>query len=534
MKLAGEQLSSRWWVVACLLAALALRLPGLGNPPTDIHSVAQSQSASIARNMARQGIDLSQARIDWGGAHPAPVESGLPLYEALCALGWQDVPYLSAVHHAWARGLSVLGWLLGTVALWLWVRRRLPGPRLPYLLLYLFSPLCVVFSRNLQPDMFALGLFLWGLERLDRSRGGGRRELVWLVAGALLLGLASSVDGSLILLLPLALLVAGTGEGGALAPSRGVSALVLALSVPTYWFLHFVGLDSGGILAAMFGAGDSPWGGASSWFSLTSVRALGGNLFVVLLTPLGFLALVAGGKTWLGEREFRPFVLGLVLVGLSVLVFTGAFSRRSFELLPAIPFASVLAGAGIGACFRGTSRVSPALAWKVSGVLLLVAMVTGLSFGHRSLQRDRRIETIGHIVAASVLKESPIVVSDRHPQTLLYAMDRRGWQRGALSLADLSDLERLGARFLLLTDTSPSWSNRPFRVQVAETRRVVARTETWLLIGLKRTGGTGGISGGANPYSSNAPPPQVEEPPSEPVPAGDSAEEGAEEAGSGD
>jgi hypothetical protein len=168
--------------LVCLVLAIGLRLPGIGNPPTDIHHVAQAESASVARNMARFGTDFWAPRVDWRGAHPATEEGGLPLFEALCALGWQGAGHFGELHYAWARAISCFGWLVGLLALAAWVRRRLPGPPLPYLLLYLFSPLMMAFSRNIQPDVLALGLLLAGLERIDSSRDGGRVWLLWLVS----------------------------------------------------------------------------------------------------------------------------------------------------------------------------------------------------------------------------------------------------------------------------------------------------------------------------------------------------------------
>ena len=226
--------------VLALLLALGLRLPGLGNPPTDIHHVRQSEAASIARNMTRSGMELTQPRVDWIGAHGELAESGLPIYEFLCAVGWRSAVRLSEVQYAWARGLSVVGWLLGGLALFLWVRRRLPGPPLLYLGLYLFSPLGVVFSRNIQPEALALGVLLLGLERCDASRDrSGSLALFLLAAGGLLCGLGVSMDGSLLFFLPLAGLLAGGFVGTNRSDDhwrRGVLGSLAALVLPIIWY----------------------------------------------------------------------------------------------------------------------------------------------------------------------------------------------------------------------------------------------------------------------------------------------------------
>jgi hypothetical protein len=356
-------------------------------------------------------------------------------------------------------------------------------------LLYLFSPLMVAFSRNIQPDVLALGLLLLGLERIDSSRGGGRCWVLWLVLGAASAGLGASMDGTLLPLLLLPLLGLGS-------PSwRPALAVLFAALPPLVWFTHAGHLGDGAFLAALFGGVQSPWGGPASWFSMGSVSALGGTVLVASLSPLGVLLLALGGREVMQDKALLPFVWGAGLVVLSGLVFTAAFSLRSFELLPLVPFVSVLMGPGLLHLLRPS--VGGRL-WATRGLAFLLFLGScwlGGDYIARATERDRRVELVGHIVSAAVLPESPIVVSDRHPQSLLFSMDRRGWHRGDLSIADLSQLEQAGARFLLITDHSPAWNNRPFRSQLEETRRVVARSETFILVGLRGPSATPGVSG---------------------------------------
>ena len=475
--------------VLCVLLAVGLRLPSIGNPPTDIHHVAQAESASVARNMARFGMDLWAPRVDWRGAHPSTEEGGFPLYQALCSVGWSGGSSLGERHYVWARALSVLGWLLGGIALAVWVRRRLPGPVLAYLLLYLFSPLMVVFSRNIQPDVLALGLLLFGLDRMDLARESGPMSVGWLALGGGAAGLAASMDGSLLPLLALPLL-----SGGRPCLRQGVAAL-LAASLAVLWFVHAGRLGDGSILAAMVGGGGSPWGGPTQWFSPAVVSGLGGTAVISVLSPLGVLLLGVGGYRGMKTPALRPFLWGGGLVLLSTLVFTPVYALRSFELLPLVPFASVLVGGGAVALLSSTTGRTRVVTLALVLLLTVPSMWLGGEYVAKATERDQRVELLGHIVSALVLAGSPVVVSDQHPQSLLYAMDRRGWGRADLSLAEVGRLEQAGARFLLITDRSPVWTNRPFRSQLIETRPVVARSDVFLLVGLRGPGGVPGVSG---------------------------------------
>ncbi|MEE2829312.1 MAG: hypothetical protein VX498_09000 [Myxococcota bacterium] len=524
--------------VLLLFLALGLRLPGLGNPPTDIHHVRQSESASIARNMARSGLELTQPRVDWLGAHGELAESGLPLYELLCALGWRSAVRLTEVHYAWARGLSVAGWLLGGLALFLWVRRRLPGPPILYLALYLFSPLALVFSRNIQPDALALGLLLLGLERCDASCDGpGRKALLLLVAGALVCGLGVSMDGNLLFFLPLvALLGAGLGsrDRGELRWLRGVLAGLVAAAGPVLWYALMASrLGDGGLVSSLFGRGDSPWGGPEHWFSLAAWRAVGGVLVVQAITPVGLPALAFGLAGLPRSRALRPFALALALFLLGMVVLTGSYQLRNFELLGVLPFVSVLAGAGLHSWWIGETPLSRRNGQALGGLALLLSLVLGTLFVHGALQRDLRIERLGLSLASTVLKGSPIVVSDRHPQTLLFMMNRRGWQRREMSLAEVDVLERSGARFLLVTSSSPSYADPVFLGQLLEARRLAARSRGWILVGLRGTGRGGGVSGVPVLWGDNAPRPDLRGAEPQPVsPGTDTATDPGEEEGS--
>jgi hypothetical protein len=356
-------------------------------------------------------------------------------------------------------------------------------------MLYLFSPLMVAFSRNIQPDALALGLLLFGLERMDLTREHGPRSFAWLMVGGAATGIAASMDGSLFPLLALPLFFGGRPR------LSQIAAVLLSASLAVCWFIHAAGLGDGSILAAMVGRAESPWGGAAHWFSPAVVSGLAGTLVVSVLSPLGvFLLSVAGYRGALAPA-LRPFVCGAGLVLLSALLFTPVYALRSFEFLPLVPFASVLVGGGL---FALLTRSPGGMRTGLLALALLLAVPSvwlGQDYVARATERDDRVELLGHIVSALVLAGSPVIVSDRHPQSLLYTMDRRGWSRGDLSLVEIGQLEQAGARFLLITDSSPVWANRPFRNQLVETRLVVARSDGFVLLGLRGPGGEPGVAG---------------------------------------
>ena len=468
-----------------VLVALGLRLFGLGNPPVDIHHVRQADTASIARNMARDGIDLLHPRIDWAGPDAGTVESELPLYNALVALGWSRSGPQGAAGWAWARLLSVLAWLGGAVALALWVRRRLPGPWWTCLVLYALSPLAIAFSRNVQPDALAVCLLLFALERADAASDRSGPGAWWSLVGAGLLGgLAIAVKGTVLPLVLLAPLIVAWRRREAAGPAVAL-LLVLAIAPAAAWYWHaHSNLGVGGASFGIWGGEAHKWGGVSAWLDVSIWRSILGTLVVHAATPLGLAAAVLGVLKARDLPELGPFAAALVAAALSVVLVTEGFGLHNYYQLAFIPFLSVLAGAGgVEALwwFRGDDgrrRVAVVVATVLLGGWTLLA---GQTFVREAVRRETRLETTGLALQALVPPGSALLVVDRHPQSVLFAADRRGFHRSRLSMSEAMSLRDAGAEYVFLSATSPSYAETGLVLQLEELWRPEASSRDWLL-----------------------------------------------------
>ncbi len=469
-----------------LVGATLLRLPGLSSPPTDIHHVRQSDTASIARNFVREGIDLLRPRIDWAGPDAGTVESELPLYTAATAALWR---VSGTTGLAWPRGLSILAWLLGAAALFVLVRRRLEGPQWAYLALFLFSPLALAFSRTVQPDALALCLLLWSLERADAAGDRDRGGLAVAASAGLLGGLAVASKGTLAFAVPLVLLLA-VGRGGRAGLSRAATSAVPLVLLPAAWYWHahaHLGVD--GATFGLWGAGAHKWGGPGIWFGVDTWRALMGTLVSHTITPVGVVLVLAGVAAARGRPGLRPWALGLGLGLVAMVLVAEGFVLHNYYQLLLVPFASVLAGAGALELRRRATASGPGTVAVLLMLLLALgafSALQGLVFARDALLRDARIEVAGLALSYVVPLGHSLVVVDRHPQTLLYATDRRGWHRTEVSYGDVLQLEDIGAEYLLLTETSPSWRDPGLLTSLEDERPLVARSPGWLLFQLQR------------------------------------------------
>jgi 4-amino-4-deoxy-L-arabinose transferase-like glycosyltransferase len=497
-------------LVLLLAIGLVLRLPGIGAAPLDAHHVRQADTASIARVMARDGIDLLHPRIGWAGPNAGTVESEFPIYAAGTALGWKLLNSEDGSVPAWPRVLSILSWLVGGVALAVLLRRR--APDLPVwlpLLLYSLSPLAVLFSRAIQPDAMAVAFLLLGLERADAASTRGSSGLYPVLLAGVLFGLAIASKGTLAFWLPLLPVVAARRTGPGLAAV--VASVGIASIMGAAWYLHaHLNLGADGASFKIWGASAGKWGTPGVWFDLGTWRYLVGTAVSHTSTLAGVVLLAAGCAEARREAWLRPWVLGVALGGVAMLVVTAGFRDHNYYQLPLVPFVSVLVGAGLAALLRSRRGWRRPVQGVVAGGLLLLTLLSlyqGRLFLSEGLDQDQRLAVVAASASAVLPPGVALVVVDRHPQTLLYALGQQGWHRQTLDLDELRQLEGWGANALLITDTSPAWSQAEFVRSLRQGRPLVARGEGWNLLRLRVGEPLGAVEGEPTPAVEGQPTP---------------------------
>jgi hypothetical protein len=142
-----------------LLAGLAIRLPGLFEPPLAFHATRQYHSAILARSYALDHLALGPAeRVAAAQAAVGQPVLEPPIIEHLAAVAYRVAGRESLVL---ARLISVIAWIGGAAALW-WLTAQLFGRRpaaiAAALAVFLFLPFSIPASQAFQPDALMTAL----------------------------------------------------------------------------------------------------------------------------------------------------------------------------------------------------------------------------------------------------------------------------------------------------------------------------------------------------------------------------------------
>lgn len=428
------------WVLLAL--GLLLRLVHLDAPPLGFHAWRQADTAGVARNFAREGMDILRPRADWRGTTSGVAEMELPVYPFAAAVVYRAV----GVHEWVMRLMSALasaaaGWFLfRLVSLLVNVHCAAWACGL-----WMLLPLSVYYGRSIQPEAtLSLGLAagMWWMARW--SRGGSW----WLLAPSgvgIALACAMKVP-TLYIGLPIALLCWQRLGWRFVRDPRlwAYAAGVVALPVLWHWHARTLGAESG--VRFMF----TEWGSWGRWKeSLTLAywnRLVFGLIAERHLTWPGFLVFAAG--LVLPRRGRGEFVFDAWCLALLVYYFLMPERHRVHEYYQ---YPGMLAGAVYAA--KVFDRF-----WDSRRACLTVLLVAMAGFGGFRLWEYWRREdpaTNPHAVVARHLAEvtAPgdlVAVLDGIPgnPTVLYLADRKGWvpDYRTFGAAEMAGLERQGAR----------------------------------------------------------------------------------------
>jgi 4-amino-4-deoxy-L-arabinose transferase-like glycosyltransferase len=355
--------------VACglfMLAALAVRIHGIGDPLVVFHSLRHYRSALIARacyDDATPGtpgwaVEIAHANRDIQQAGEPPISEWIAC-TAYRAIGHEDLRI--------PRTLTAIWWILGAIPLLLIARRLIStNGALIACALYLFLPYAIVATRTFQPDPLMASCALWAIAALLalHDHPSGRR----LIGAALAMGVALLVKPmSVFVVIPASLALARAREPWRrLIVDRDVWLLIgVGLIPPALYYGH--SLFFGRLAQDQFQTRFVP--------SLLPTRFFWGGWLRQIHRVVGWpVAAAAAIGTFVAAQPLARRVLGAIWLGYVAfaVAFTYHMPTHDYYHLPFLPIAAIAAAAAID---RGLS-LAPARAgvWLAAAFACVIAV----------------------------------------------------------------------------------------------------------------------------------------------------------------
>jgi hypothetical protein len=403
----------RWaWGAILALSALA-HAPGIVSPPSDYHYHRQANTAAIARNYHRNGLQFLKPQIDWEGPSDQRAATEFPLYMWLVGLFWP----VGGLGWIWGRLIAAAFSAATAIYLYEFLRGELEPKEAFYgALAFTVLPIEIYFGRTIQPEALALFASMGSIYHWSRALERGRSWSHWAAAVVFaFLAIAHKIPYAYLLLVLAALALVRLGKK-ALSDWRVWLAPVVCLAGVVAWYLYcrsgvYVVPTDPDQYAKIFNYARLPF---YVWFQFTSrypelTTTYAGLLFVVL----GARELIFGRKNF-----FYAWWLAAIAV---YIVAGGAYTF--YHEYTSLPFALVNA-ALIGVGVAAMAKKKPALAALLA--LSIPAHAAG-RIKHWYKTDYGFLEKAG-AAAEKISAPADLFVCDERAASLyLFFLDRKGW-----------------------------------------------------------------------------------------------------------
>ncbi len=436
---------SRWIKTALIMVFLGgtlLRLPALTNPITGVR---EAQTASISRNIAKDGPrGILYPRVDYIESKPGYLLLEFPLYNAISAIFIIALPHSGDLPQKLPSFMAFL-----TLCLFLHdlVRRSFSkNEALISLALLAFMPISTLMSVSAQPDMTSLALFVMALALFDRHLESNSRWLFYATLAAAILSVLAKPPNAYLILPLIALLIARKQQKNILS-SRYLLGAALAITAAVAWMAHGAHVNQGSEICANFTVDDANtiYAKQHGRMSLYTNPSWYMNLWVMLRSNFHSYTLALSLISFLYFKQYTKkqrllvygWLLGLVALCLIVPYTAGTHSYYHLGLSPVLAIASSRL---ITTIRQVTQKTSTCLSIAAIPLLLLVPVFSGTRATISHFGRHKsQIYLFGEAAARFVPDNGRLlIIAERWRMwdgSHLYRAKREGW-RFAASLTE--------------------------------------------------------------------------------------------------
>jgi len=439
------------WLLAVMLVAFVVRVPGIQRPLTGNFATKNVVYAMIARNWAEGRAGLLEPTLDClvGGQRSLHLLE-FPVSAYVSGLGWRA---FGGPLELWGR-LTSVAFSLAAVALFFLLVARWHGtvPAVVAGLALALSPVAILYGRSFMVEASLLCFLVATLWAWDHWLESGRGA--WLAAAALALALAALTKIFLLVLLAPMAAMAWRARG----PRHLVAAFVVALAlVPAAaWYWHAAAAAAPGSPVSdrvYYSVRNSAEVHRPPHPLLGTTRFYGrmaGDLFGVVLTPLGFALLIVGlfNPAWRRHAVWLASCLALIVL------LPRKFYEMNYYWMAVLPALTVVVGLGwqlVEKRFR-PGRIATA-GCLMLGILLAARYTIGPML--RIAEEDRGVVAAGQIVQRFTTPEERVVTMHGSTIDLLYYCGRPGWALDTADPKTLAACVEQGARVLAIAGAEP-------------------------------------------------------------------------------
>jgi 4-amino-4-deoxy-L-arabinose transferase-like glycosyltransferase len=466
------------WLLTVMLVALVVRVPGIQRPLTGNFATKNVVYAMIARNWAEGRAGLLEPTLDClvGGQRSLHLLE-FPVSAYVSGLGWRS---FGGSLELWGRLTSVTFSLAAIALLYLLVARwHGTVPAIVAGLALALSPVAILYGRSFMVEASLVCFAVATLWAWDHWLASGR--WAWLATAGLALALALLTKVFLLILLaPMAAMAWSASRSKSPSPHRivpltpaplpqgergsrmGSQALLGAFVVATalvpagLWYWHAAAVATPGSpvaervyysvrTSAEIHRPPHPLLGTMKFYGRMT-----GDLCGVVLTPLGFVLLIAG----LLNAAWWRHAVWLAACLLLIVVLPRKFFEMNYYWMAVLPALAVIVGLGWQLVEK---RLRPGRIATAGCLVLSVLLAARYTIGPmlRIAEEDRGVVAAGQIVQRFTTPEERVVTMHGSTIDLLYYCRRPGWALDTADPKTLAACVAQGARVLAIAGAEP-------------------------------------------------------------------------------
>ena len=484
-------------VIACLL-----RLYGITLPLIESHQLRQAQTADVARNLYYDKMDIFHTRMSFIGDGVKPAILEFPLMHGITALAY----YVFGVHEIIGRIVSILFSIGALLVMYGLARQFLSVPAsLAAMGLYGLSPMNIFFSRAFMPEssmlFFMIGAVYFFLVWLDS------KITRYYVLGLLFMILACLTKFTAAVILAPILTAWFLKERWTILKNSKFWAYFLVSSVSILgwmaWAHHVNSINPALAGASWFDMATAGRGVWQQLFKLSFYKFVGGSIIFLLLTPIGFIGMIAGLLYIPCGWKRSVLFMWLAAILAYFIVLSGANSGHIYYHLHLLPPAAVLFGYGVQKLLMLPDRMRNLFRSKLF-LAFLALIVCGYLYGYcaffnymYSIRMPYVLE-VAKLIRANAGEKEIIACNEPGPaseQVMAYYSEypvRMFYSKNANSyIEDLEKYKDDGATVYVAIKSSygdgveDTKRRGEFRAYLNSRYRSIAQTDNYLIFDLK-------------------------------------------------